>query len=172
MLVLIAFACFGVGAVAGWVFRPPLTRVGLNTDMARESLAGSFDNTPVVAVIGDYVLTRKEFEIRWNEILPETQRAIHFSRGGPIDYLAKIIEEKLLAQESAADVQEPPPFELIGRVRLPDEPPLYLPPLEQELAIHGGSYLNESIDAIRERHAVHAGAYIARGPLLEAEARG
>lgn len=54
-----------------------------------------------------------------------------------------------LGGESPAERQPRPAFEIIEP---PQQPTVYLPPLEQELAIHGGSYLNESIDTIRRRH--------------------
>ena len=73
------------------------------------------------------------------------------------DESAGHVRIRLLADESAAETPTPPAFEIIGPLRPPAEPLLYLPPLEQELAIHGGSYLNESIDSIRARHEMHAG---------------
>lgn len=39
-----------------------------------------------------------------------------------------------------------------GHAELPPQNVEYLPPLEEELAIHGGAYLYEPIDVIRERH--------------------
>jgi hypothetical protein len=68
--------------------------------------------------------------------------------------LAGRVEIPLLDFGSDADDGMPPPFEFIGPASPPTEPAIYLPPLEQELAIHGGSYLNESIDSIRARHEV------------------
>ena len=60
----------------------------------------------------------------------------------------------LLTEDPIEDSTVPTPFEIISPVVPPAESMPYLPSLEQELAIHGGSYLYEPIDAIRRRHEV------------------
>jgi len=90
----------GLGAgwlVGGW-WRTRHVHVALPP--AGDAASAEPDGSPVIARVGDDVLTVRQLERRWNEVLSPAERQQLRQRGGLATYLDEVVEELLLAQEA------------------------------------------------------------------------
>ena len=93
---------FLAGLAAGYLARPGLDKKASDIKVKTGKVSKEIDGeeSRVIARIGDYDVTEKEFKTRWRDVLTLERQKSFLSHGGPRTYLKEIIEERLLHMEA------------------------------------------------------------------------
>ena len=102
LLLVLFVATLVAGVVLGYLGHGYLFARLQDVALRPDPTSGKADDSRIVARIGSYELTEKEFRERWQKILTQAGRDFFRQEGGPHVYLDQVVEEKLLAQEAFA----------------------------------------------------------------------